>query len=118
MRSPHLLRIISCPSAHLLNKNEQDIHSIVNQVAHLTNQINGLLASNRDKIDTTIATVQAGVEQIPQLLSDVRTVLANVQDISKKIKRAGGRLGRGLWMKRCTLKFSGYWTLQRIWYNT
>ncbi len=93
MRSPHLLRIISCPSAHLLNKNEQDIHSIVNQVAHLTNQINGLLASNRDKIDTTIATVQAGVEQIPQLLSDVRTVLANVQDISKKIKRAGGRLG-------------------------
>ena len=78
----------------VLNKNEQDIHSIVNQVAHLTNQINGLLASNRDKIDTTIATVQAGVEQIPQLLSDVRTVLANVQDISEKIKRGEGTAGQ------------------------
>lgn len=78
----------------VLNKNEQDIHSIVNQAAHLTNQINGLLASNRGKIDTTIATVQAGVEQIPQLLSDVRTVLANVQDISEKIKRGEGTAGQ------------------------
>ena len=78
----------------VLNKNEQDIHSIVNQAAHLTNQINGLLASNRGKIDTTIATVQAGAEQIPQLLSDVRTVLANVQDISEKIKRGEGTAGQ------------------------
>ena len=78
----------------VLNKNEQDIRSIVNQAAHLTNQINGLLASNRGKIDTTIATVQAGAEQIPQLLSDVRTVLANVQDISEKIKRGEGTAGQ------------------------
>ena len=78
----------------VLNKNEQDIHTIVNQAAHLTNQINGLLAANRGKIDTTIATVQAGVEQIPQLLSDVRTVLANVQDISEKIKRGEGTAGQ------------------------
>lgn len=78
----------------VLNKNEQDIHTIVNQAAHLTNQINGLLASNRGKIDTTIATVQAGAEQIPQLLSDVRTVLANVQDISEKIKRGEGTAGQ------------------------
>ena len=78
----------------MLNKNEQDIHTIVNQAAHLTNQINGLLAANRGKIDTTIATVQAGVEQIPQLLSDVRTVLANVQDISEKIKRGEGTAGQ------------------------
>jgi len=78
----------------MLNKNEQDIHTIVNQAAHLTNQINGLLAANRGIIDTTIATVQAGVEQIPQLLSDVRTVLANVQDISEKIKRGEGTAGQ------------------------
>ena len=78
----------------VLNKNEQDIHTIVNQAAHLTNQMNGLLAANRGKIDTTIATVQAGVEQIPQLLSDVRTVLANVQDISEKIKRGEGTAGQ------------------------
>ena len=78
----------------VLNKNEQDIHTIVNQAAHLTNQINALLAANRGKIDTTIATVQAGVEQIPQLLSDVRTVLANVQDISEKIKRGEGTAGQ------------------------
>lgn len=78
----------------VLNKNEQDIHTIVNQAAHLTNQINGLVAANRGKIDTTIATVQAGVEQIPQLLSDVRTVLANVQDISEKIKRGEGTAGQ------------------------
>ena len=78
----------------VLNKNEQDIHTIVNQAAHLTNQINGLLAANRGKIDTTIATVQAGVEQIPQLLSDVRTVLANVQDITEKIKRGEGTAGQ------------------------
>lgn len=78
----------------VLNKNEQDIHSIVNQAAHLTNQMNGLLAANRGKIDTTIATVQAGVGQIPQLLSDVRTVLANVQDISEKIKRGEGTAGQ------------------------
>jgi len=78
----------------VLNKNEQDIHTIVNQAAHLTNQMNGLLATNRGKIDTTIATVQAGVEQIPQLLSDVRTVLANVQDISEKIKQGEGTAGQ------------------------
>ena len=78
----------------VLNKNEQDIHTIVNQAAHLTNQMNGLLAANRGKIDTTIATVQTGVEQIPQLLSDVRTVLANVQDISEKIKRGEGTAGQ------------------------
>ena len=78
----------------VLNKNEQDIHTIVNQAAHLTNQMNGLLAANRGKIDTTIATVQAGAEQIPQLLSDVRTVLANVQDISEKIKRGEGTAGQ------------------------
>jgi hypothetical protein len=34
------------------------------------------------------------VEQIPQLLSDVRTVLANVQDISEKIKRGEGTAGQ------------------------
>jgi phospholipid/cholesterol/gamma-HCH transport system substrate-binding protein len=78
----------------VLNKNEQDIHAIINQAAQLTGQINGLLAANRGKIDTTIATVQAGVEQIPRLLSDVRTVLTNVQYISEQIKQGEGTAGQ------------------------
>ena len=78
----------------MVNANEQNIRTMVEQVSHITGQISSLIEDNREKIDTTFVHVNAITEQIPRLLSDVRTLLVDVQGIAGRINRGEGTAAR------------------------
>lgn len=78
----------------VIDGNTQNIQTMVTRLSGITGQVGDLIKTNRDAIDTTMANIHAMTAQLPEILTEVRTTLVKVQEISDRIRQGDGTAGR------------------------
>mgnify|MGYP003982422829 CR=1 FL=1 len=78
----------------MLNTNEKSIRAMVDQVTHITGQVNEILVDNRGKIDTTFTNLQKVSLELPEVLGGIRGVLVDIRTVASRLKGGEGTAGR------------------------